>query len=68
MGLGVGLAGVTGELADYETAVLLPVLAAAALLATAFLLMARRSRVPLDLTGERPIPGTESVARMLSEG
>ena len=67
MGLGVGLAGVMGDLAGYETAVLLPVLAAAALLATAFVLMARRSIVPLDLQGERPIPGTESVPRMLSE-
>lgn len=67
MGLGVGLAGVMGDLAGYETAALLPVLAAAALLATAFVLMARRSRVPLDLVGERPIPGTESVPRMLSE-
>lgn len=67
MGLGVGLAGIMGDLAGYETAVLLPVLAAAALLATAFMLMARRSRVPLDLMGERPIPGTESVPEMLSE-
>ena len=67
MGLGVGLAGVMGDLAGYETAALLPVLAAAALLATVFVLMARRSRVPLDLVGERPIPGTESVPRMLSE-
>lgn len=66
MGLGVALAGIIGDQAGYETAVLMPVLAAAALLATAFLFMERRSRVPLD-TSERPIPGTESVQELLSE-
>lgn len=67
MGLGVGLAGVIGDQAGYETAVLLPVLAAAALLATAFVLMDRRSRVPMDFSGEAPIPGTESVPLLIAD-
>lgn len=66
MGLGVGLAGIIGDQAGYETAVLMPVLAAAALLGTAFIFMERRSRVPLDFAGERPIPGTESVEELLA--
>lgn len=76
MGAGVLLAGVVGDQAGYETAVLIPALSAALLLITAFAFTARRGRVPLgtplqiqaEASGIRSLAGHAAAAGHQSPG